>query len=387
MALYILEDKSLHPFLSKRTSQEISAVKSLNQRRIPTRSITDISDLSVLLSDSESIFLIPYSIGEDTLPAVEFCNLNGIPVIAMHSIPDFAPEYIYNSTGSNNWFLFSKIISNFLKYDKKRIAYFGVNPSSKSDRVKAHHLYNIYLPFSSDDIFYIKNSIAECFEDFIAEKDSYDAVICPNDFIAVALMKRLALTDPDYVNSHFIIGFMDSYISKLYHTTITSVTYDMKAVLNAISAIYRTVNKNRQGLNSISIQLPNLIISRDSTQNKPLGYGQALYKNLSDAKPPLIFPNSNGFAYENDVEMSAILKIENMFENTGNLDFKIIYYLLSGSTNHIICDKLFISQQTLQYHTSQLFSAVDAKTKSDFIRILSEYVNTKNLSNFISNGF
>lgn len=94
MALYILEDKSLHPFLSKRTSQEISAVKSLNQRRIPTRSITDISDLSVLLSDSESIFLIPYSIGEDTLPAVEFCNLNGIPVIAMHSIPDFAPEYI-----------------------------------------------------------------------------------------------------------------------------------------------------------------------------------------------------------------------------------------------------------------------------------------------------
>lgn len=86
MALYILEDKSLHPFLSKRTSQEISAVKSLNQRRIPTRSITDISDLSVLLSDSESIFLIPYSIGEDTLPAVEFCNLNGIPVIAMHSI-------------------------------------------------------------------------------------------------------------------------------------------------------------------------------------------------------------------------------------------------------------------------------------------------------------
>ena len=83
MALYILEDKSLHPFLSKRTSQEISAVKSLNQRRIPTRSITDISDLSVLLSDSESIFLIPYSIGEDTLPAVEFCNLNGIPVIAI----------------------------------------------------------------------------------------------------------------------------------------------------------------------------------------------------------------------------------------------------------------------------------------------------------------
>lgn len=200
-------------------------------------------------------------------------------------------------------------------------------------------------------------------------------------------MKRLALTDPDYVNSHFIIGFMDSYISKLYHTTITSVTYDMKAVLNAISAIYRTVNKNRQGLNSISIQLPNLIISRDSTQNKPLGYGQTLYKNLSDAKPPLIFPNSNGFAYENDVEMSTILKIENMFENTGNLDFKIIYYLLSGSTNHIICDKLFISQQTLQYHTSQLFSAVDAKTKSDFIRILSEYVNTKNLSNSISNGF
>ena len=128
MALYILEDKSLHPFLSKRTAQEITAVKALNQKRIPTKSITDISDLSVLLRDSHSVFLIPYGITPDTLKAIKFCNYNDIPVIAMHNIPDFAPEYIYSSTGSNNWVLFAKIISYFKKHGKNRIAYFGINP-------------------------------------------------------------------------------------------------------------------------------------------------------------------------------------------------------------------------------------------------------------------
>lgn len=109
MALYILEDKNLHPFLSKRTAQEITAVKALNQKRIPTKSISDISDLSVLIKDNQSVFLIPYGITPDTLKAIKFCNYNDIPVIAMHNIPDFAPEYIYSSTGSNNWCCLQKL--------------------------------------------------------------------------------------------------------------------------------------------------------------------------------------------------------------------------------------------------------------------------------------
>ncbi len=384
MALYILEDKNLHPFLSKRIAQEISAVKALNQKRIPTRSISNISDLSTLLSDNQSVFLIPYGITPPTLKAIEFCNNNNIPVIAMHNIPEFAPEYIYSSTGSNNWILFSKIISYFKMHGKTGIAYFGINPNSKSDLVKAHHLYNMYQPFTTNDLFFIKENFSDCFSSFVDKRNEYDAVICPNDFIAVALMKKLSKIDPDYIKSHFIIGFMDSYISKLYHTSVTSVTYDIKAVLKAISTIYRTLTRDRHNFNSVNIQLPNLINVRDSTQNAPLSEGHSLYKNLSDSRPPILFPDFNDFTYENDPEMSIILQIENMFENISRIDFCIIYEILSGSTNRTISEKLFISQQTLQYHTSHMFSAINAKTKSDFINIISSYVSTANLGKFIS---
>lgn len=384
MALYILEDKNLHPFLSKRTAQEITAVKALNQKRIPTKSITDISDLSVLLRDSHSVFLIPYGITPDTLEAIKFCNYNDIPVIAMHNIPDFAPEYIYSSTGSNNWVLFAKIISYFKKHGKNRIAYFGINPNSQSDLVKAHHLYNMYQPFTPENLFCINKSFSECFASFVEKRNDYDAIICPNDFIAVALMKNLFPIDANYAESHFIIGFMDSYISKFYHTSITSITYDIKAVLKAISNIYRTLNRGRHNFNSINIQLPNLINVRDSTQNAPLAEGHCLYKNLSNSRPPLVFPDSIDFSYEKDPEMSIILQIENMFENINNIDFRIIYEILSGSTNKTISEKLFISQQTLQYHTSHLFSSINAKTKTDFIDILSPYINISNLGSFIS---
>lgn len=384
MALYILEDKNLHPFLSKRIAQEITAVKALNQKRIPTKSITDISDLSALLKDNQSVFLIPYGITQDTLNAIKFCNYNDIPVIAMHNIPDFAPEYIYSSTGSNNWFLFAKIISYFKKHGKNRIAYFGINPNSQSDLVKAHHLYNMYRPFSPDDLFCINKSFSECFENFVEKRNNYDAIICPNDFIAVALMKNLFPIDPDYIKSHFIIGFMDSYISKLYHTPLTSVTYDIKAVLKGISNIYRTLNRGRNNFNSINIQLPNLINVRDSTQNAPLAEGHCLFKNLSNVRPPLIFPDSINFTYENDPEMSIILQIENMFENINHIDFQIILEILSGSTNKTIGEKLFISQQALQYHTNHLYSSLNAKSKTDFINTLLPYINITNLSRFIS---
>lgn len=177
---------------------------------------------------------------------------------------------------------------------------------------------------------------------------------------------------------------MDSYISKLYHTSVTSVTYDIKAVLKAISTIYRTLTRDRHNFNSVNIQLPNLINVRDSTQNAPLSEGHSLYKNLSDSRPPILFPDFNDFTYENDPEMSIILQIENMFENISRIDFCIIYEILSGSTNRTISEKLFISQQTLQYHTSHMFSAINAKTKSDFINIISSYVSTANLGKFIS---
>ena len=133
MALYILEDKSLHPFLSKRTAQEITAVKALNQKRIPTKSITDISDLSVLLRDSHSVFLIPYGITPDTLKAIKFCNYNDIPVIAMHNIPDFAPEYIYSSTG-----ITSPVYHANARYAANLRAFIETNGY---DRVVCTHLY------------------------------------------------------------------------------------------------------------------------------------------------------------------------------------------------------------------------------------------------------
>lgn len=385
MSLYILEDKNIHPFVNKRTIQEVIAVKALNQKRIPTKSITDASDLSVLLSDPKSVFLIPYAIESNTLSTLstlKFCNSNNIPVIAMHNIPDFAPEYIYSSMGSNNWVLFVRIISYFLKYNKNRIAFFGMNPNSKSDRTKARHLYNIYSGFSSEDIFYLQNSFDNCFQNFTKKQYEYDAIICPNDFIAVALMNRIAEIDYNYIKSRFFIGFMDTHISKLYHTSLTSVTYDLKAVISAISSIYRTINHNRNIFNSINIQLPNTITVRDSTQNAPLPVGHTYFPYLSSTRPPLVLPKTDNFKYENDPELNIIMQIENMFENMSRLDFRIVYEILLGSTNHTICENLFISQQTLQYHTSHIFQLINAKNKTDFIKSISPYVCADKLKNY-----
>ena len=75
-----------------------------------------------------------------------------------------------------------------------RIALYGVNPQSVSDESRM----DSYLAaLGGEDgrrhVFFNSGSLENCFEQFMARAQQYDAVICANDFAAISLVRRLGL--------------------------------------------------------------------------------------------------------------------------------------------------------------------------------------------------
>ena len=380
MSLYILDNKQNSKiFLYAKTKKEVSSFKALNQKRIPTEKISGINNISVMLNDPKAVLLLS-KIDAHSETALKFCNQNNIPTIGIHCSPDHMPNYAYSCIRGSST-LFFDLLSYFFLYNKTNIAFFGFSPNP-DDCYKANNIYRLYNNFTENDIFYLKNSFKYCFDSFMDFRYKYNAIICPNDFIAILLIKELQAIDPDYLKDRFIIGFMDTYISSLYHIPLTSITYEESDVVSAVSTIYRILNNNRGRFNTIDLRLKSKIEVRASTHYCPLK-SKSDFLLPSVKRRPLVFRDIECIMYHSDPNLRQIILIENMLEKMNNIDFRILYEMLSGAKNQTICEKLFISHQTMQYHISRMFKTIEVTCKSDFIRKLSPFINPENLKQFI----
>lgn len=72
--------------------------------------------------------------------------------------------------------------------------------------------------------------------------------------------------DLEYIKKRFLIGISDTFISKIYHTTITSLTYSQNALIAAVASIYRILSRNKNQTAGINYLLPSEIFARQSTE-------------------------------------------------------------------------------------------------------------------------
>ena len=190
--------------------------------------------------------------------------------------------------------------------------------------------------------------------------------------------------DGDYVKSRFIIGISNTFISKLYKETITSVTYSRDDVVQAVAATYRTLLHNKDHLTSINYLLPTKIFPRESTQHTPLTERNVSLPSISGIREPRLKFLNLPSSYQPNSQLETLVELENMFVSFDKLDFQILLYFLRGATNTEIANQLFITPQALQYHTRQMFEFTKTSGKQKFISLISEYISPENLERYIN---
>lgn len=210
MALYILNDPNIQMYIPLKTQYEISMIKALNRKRIPTKTLRQTTDTDFMTEDPQAVLLIP-ELNTCLTELILFCNKNNIPVIVLHSANTLVPFLTFSGIYGHSYTDERAILQYCISAGKKRLALFGFNNVSP-DRDHADAIYNIYPQFTQNDLFQRRDGFDQCFSEFFPRRYEYDAILCANDFIAACLLKKIKLLDDDYAKSRFIIGISNTYI-------------------------------------------------------------------------------------------------------------------------------------------------------------------------------
>lgn len=388
MSIYILSDPNIVDFVPEKNHQEIAMVKALNQKRIPVKLLAGMEDTPALLNDPSAMLLISHTLANEHRDILAFCNQHRVPVIALHSFSDTFPDYAYDTISDNFRLSMAVLLNYFFMYDKKRICFFYLNPYSPHDMKRCESLYDMYSGFHRKDIFpATADGLEAVFQSFFSNCREYDAIICPNDFIAIALINELKRYDPAYLKQCFIVGTMNTIISNLYSPSLTTCSYSTQSAIRALSWIHQVRSKNPDLCMTLNVSLYDDLVTRESTGNLPFETSDdngIKYPSLGRRLPLLSSDIPKIRPFENEPILSEIINLENMLRILSVLELQILQMLLEKQSNAAICEKHFITPQTLQYHLNQMLKFAKIHNKKEFIQTASKYIHLDNLKDYIA---
>lgn len=386
MSLYILSDKKIDSFLPARDDKDALAALTLNQKRVKTKMLTNTDQVYNLKNDPNAILYITATLSPQYYKIIEYCNNNNLPVICAHQPQANETNYTYSTIRGNTIQVIKSLLAYSEYYNKTKPAFFALYHGSSHDRKKASIVYDVCENFTEDDVYSVDGGFDECLNSFYENRHKYDIIFCSNDFSAIALVEDLKQRDPEYLNDVFIVGFMDTILSKLYSPSITTCSYDTNDVAKALLNIYRIYYKNNH-VSSIDIALNSHISTRQSTHSLPIDSAEItqLCGKYKSKGRVLNFNKKNKISITLSSPVIGICKkLEAMLTNFKPIDFQILSKLLENKHNNEICDEIFISMQTLQYHLKKMISSLDVNSKSEFIKIVSKYISLENLKSYIA---
>ena len=327
------------------------------QKRFSLVSLNSIEELQNFPTDDmDAIFLV----GNDS----EWINYvtaiceavfdNRVIVLGNHDCRLNNRKY---SIVSSDIFSEVKTLYAYLKYyGKNRIAMYGINPESTSDSFKKASF--LSCGASEDDLFYNTSYLEQCFEHFAARSDSYDGVICTNDFAAISLIKHLKNRD-----RLFITSCGGKMLANFFSPSITHTQSDYGSFGRAGIDLCRLLQKNSK-INSVNIYLDSNFIPGETTDFLPLA-------NKSDYEADCVCKSSD-FFYA-DSEINEMMKVEALLNSCSESDLQILEHVIRNETYSSIAEKFFLSVNGLQYKLKNMFDLCGVKSKGEFISMLKKY--------------
>ncbi len=250
---------------------------------------------------------------------------------------------------------------------KTSIALLGVDENSWGD-VGMAQAFARYAQKLADNVFYAKGDMQSCFSDYLGMIDDLDAVILPNDHLAICFIEFLKEYDA-YRDDLFVIGRGDSISARLYSDGITSITTDFYEGGRAAAELH--FNRLKYGWKSADIKLKSKLVIRGSTKNIPY-VPPCEPLEASDVSPfvkPTLFK----------IPTNPIGNVDRLLSSCDLTDLKLIYGMLLGYSYERIGEFCFLSSEAVKYRVRKIRKELAGDSKADAIELISKYINKENL--------
>ena len=257
-----------------------------------------------------------------------------------------------------------KIISYFTANDHDRIALFGINPNSSTDMLKDSYFVEFLRERGGNptrDIYYNYGSISGCFSRFAENRSDYNAVICANDVVALALMRFLQESGVRVPEDLYVAACGGS---SLINSTITSVFADQYELGRQAVLTYAHLYKNPCAV-ALSVKVEAKLTVRASTDFAP-DPGEDLITSLNKQVPNVDF-------YDDPV-IREIFRVEELLLGCDELDRGILTGILAGETYPMLAEKLYTSENVISYRIKKMCSVTGTSKKSELIALIRPYM-------------
>lgn len=240
-----------------------------------------------------------------------------------------------------------QLVNYLFTCGRRRIALAGFGTHSVNDRVRllaAEEAFEAQgLSFSPRDVWKWEEDPAGCLRSFLSRASEYDAVICPNDILAISLINLCKSSDIRVPDDLYVASFGNTAVGRLYSPSITTMTMDMYSVgMQAFSA-WQVVRADPTGRAVCHITVPSCILVREST---------ALNQIERLSSPAQAIPED---PYYQSPTIMPLEIIERCMAHLDKLDLLILAELMDGTSYENVCEKLFLSQSTLRYRLGKIY--------------------------------
>lgn len=251
----------------------------------------------------------------------------------------------------------------------RRVAMVGCAMDSASDQVyiDAMKTYLATRPSMSGECFYDCKCMGESFAAFDRVRQGFDAVLCLNAPVAVAFLRYCQQNSFRVPEELLVASLKDSDINRYCKPSLTSIAVNFNAIGEQAVVVWRYLQEAGNGGFRMRIAVPGQIVVRESTGVQPPASSAAVW-----VPPAGQGPEDGGVPAQDPLSL-ALMRLDRCLQRCDELDLRILGQLIDGESYESICEKLFLSESSLQYRVRKLFRAADTKNRREFVHLIKEH--------------
>jgi DNA-binding LacI/PurR family transcriptional regulator/DNA-binding CsgD family transcriptional regulator len=238
---------------------------------------------------------------------------------------------------------------------KTRLVLYGCCPNSSSDMLKR----SVFERLGGEAVIENRRGMADCFEQFLARKDAFDAALCVNDLLAASLITRLQCAGVSVPGDVYVACFGDSETAKRLCPSVTAATLNYEVVGIQAVALYAYLSRAAWDVTS-QVLVKCRLHARESTACLPPG----------DVCPPLPEADVPTENFYQDEEVAYYISLERLLTLMDALDERLLALLMSGHSYDRMADQLNMPLATVRYRIRRMSESAGGHTRSDLVTFL-----------------
>ena len=256
-----------------------------------------------------------------------------------------------------------QVLQYLLRCDRKRIALVGFDDHSINDRYRYHAALSLQdvlgISMTPGDTYRWTKEPENSFHEFFTRIHHYDAVVCPNDVMAVSFANFLRERGVKIPEDLFIASFGGMELSRWAKPGITTTRMDDFQVGQQAVTVWNLIKENHASGMVMKISLPSYIIPRESTAFLP-----------DEAVAIPAHPHESADDFYSIPVVSSLVRLDDCLSRRDSLDFKILSHLMQGESYEAMGESLFISGSALRYRLHKIYNDAGAVNRAAFEQMI-----------------